>query len=113
MSELVRGSVKQTIELLYGLIANPEAVDKFAAFFEKINERTFVMSVTDGRYNDKELGTVVTLTVHDGEGKFELLQGFLPIAVEMFEATGKRFFTDFFEPEFGSVVRVLSDELEQ
>lgn len=106
MSDLVQSSVRETIELLYGLIANPEAVDKFAGFFSKIAERPFVMSVSDGRYNNKELGTVVTITVHDSKGTFELLQGFFPIAEEMFMQTGKRYFTDFIEPEFGSILLV-------
>ena len=109
MSDLVRSSVRETIELLYGLIANPESIDKFAAFFSKINERPFVMSVSEGRYNNKELGTVVTITVHDSKGTFELLQGFLSLAEEMFERTGKRYFTDFFEPEFGSILLVESE----
>jgi hypothetical protein len=111
MSELVRATVKDTFELLSGLIASPEAVDKFADWFMKIGERQFVMTVHDGEYRNKpnelaQFGTVVTITTHDGEGKFELLQGFLPVAEEMYLQTGRRFFTDFFEAEFGSVIQI-------
>lgn len=109
MSELVRSSVAETIGLLYGLIANPEAIAKFTVFFNKIDGRRFVMTINEGRHENKRLGVVVTITAHDNQCHFELLQGFLPLAEEMFHATGKRFFTDFFEPEFGSVVQTLAD----
>jgi hypothetical protein len=110
MSELVRATVVDTVKLLSGLIANPEAVDKFAEFFSQIGERQFVMTVNDGVYknpidNGSQLGCVVTITAHD-HGQFAFLQGFMPIAEEMFFTTGKRYFTDFLVPELGDILQL-------
>lgn len=110
MSDLVRGTVKETFDLLSSLIASPDAIDKFAEFFMKTGERQFVMTVNDGQYfyspgELSQFGTLITITAHDGQGKFELMQGFLPVAEELYIETGRRFFTDFFEPPFGSVIQ--------
>ncbi|BDD79717.1 hypothetical protein [Burkholderia phage FLC9] len=109
MSELVRATVVDTIKLLSGLIANPEAVDKFAEFFNQIGERQFVMTVNDAVYKnpagESELGCVVTITAHE-HGQFEFLQGFMPVAEEMYFKTGKRYFTDFLVPELGTILQL-------
>jgi hypothetical protein len=114
MSGLVRATVAETVTLLEGLIANPVAIDKFAEFFTQIGERQFLLAVSDAEYKDPKggeslLGCVVTVTAHE-QGQFEMLQGFLPIEETAFQKTGKRWFTDFLVPEFGTVIQ-LTDGL--
>lgn len=100
MSELVRSTVAGTVELLFGLIANPEAVDTFGGFFSKVDQRRFMMTVNNGEYKRSQeakhfqFGTVVTLSIYAGEGRFEVHQAFLPVAEETLYTRGKVFFTD-------------------
>lgn len=110
MSELVRATAVDTIKLLNGLIANPEAVDKFAEFFNQIGERQFVLAVNDAKcWNAAllrfDLGCVITITAHD-HGQFLFLQGFMPIDEEMYFKTRKQYFTDFFIPAFGNLIQL-------
>lgn len=115
MHELVRETVGSTIQLLFGLIANPEAIDKFANFFNEIGQRRFMMTVNGGKYQEAEgakslRGTIVTLSIYAGEGKFEIIQAFLPVS-STFDQQGRAWFTDCYRVGPESVVTVLNADI--
>lgn len=115
MHELVQETVVGTMQLLFGLIANPEAIDKFTEFFDKIQERRFVMSVSNGEYqqDDQALtrrGTVVTVSIYAGSGQFEVHQAFLPVAASKYSHRST-WFTDCIYVSEYAIIRLDGAEL--
>jgi hypothetical protein len=115
MDELVRDTAVGTIQLLSGLIANPEAVAKFAQFFDHIQERRCIMSVSSGEYQQDDQapirrGTVVTVSIYAGEGQFEIQQAFLPVAASKYTHQST-WFTDCIHVSEYAIIKLDDAEL--